>query len=184
MLTTSLKRLFNLGSWVYETKQFHALMNHFGKNYLTIDDAPISFELITRITDIEFAIDCTSSRPDQHKVWRSFSVWCCQPFISFITVPSCLDALKVAEDFVNGLATTDRLSAAHEKAYLDRFGTGASVTSLEDLANSLSCHSCNPNFEQSINECFNGYALGMGRLGMSISRAEELQSNKFLELVC
>jgi hypothetical protein len=89
----------------------------------------------------------------------------------------------VAERYLEGDASQQELIEAYEEAAVEKFGVEAWSLSLEDCANSLSCSAANPNIERSISDCFNGYALGMNRLGMTIKRAEELQLQKFLELV-
>jgi hypothetical protein len=183
MLFTSLQRLFECGSWIHDTKDFHFLMKHFGKDYLTLDDEPLSFAVLLKLTSLEFAIDCTSSRPDLHRIWREFSIWCCQPFVPYITAPACISSLKVAEKFTAGVASVQQLVDAYQEAVAGKFDERALGLSLEDCANSLSCEAANPNIEQSIHNCFNCYALGMRRLGMTIKRAEELQLQKFRDLL-
>ena len=101
MLTTSLQRLFDCGSWIYQTKHFDLLMKHFGTTWQTMDDSEISFIDILELTDFEYAIDSTSSRLDLHKTWRVFSVWCCEPLAYYITLPSCKIALDSAKKFIN-----------------------------------------------------------------------------------
>lgn len=180
---TSLQRLFECGSWIHATKDFRFLMEHFGKDCLTLDDEPLSFDVLITLTSLEFAIDCTSSRPDLHQIWRKFSIWCCQPFVPYVTAPSCVRSLKVAEQYSVGSASVQQLADAYQEAVAGRFEEGVWGLSLEDCANSLSCEAANPNIEQSIHNCFNCYALGMSRLGMTIERAEKLQLEKFIDLV-
>jgi hypothetical protein len=183
MLFTSLQRLFQCGSWIYDTEEFHFLMKHCGKDYLTIDDKPLSYESILTLTNLEFTIGCTSSRPDLHKTWRAFSVWCCQPFVSYITVPSCAESFKVAQRYTRKRASKDRLKEAHDKAYSAKIRVNVPPQGIQDLANTLCCEAANPNFEESIRTCFYGYILGMDQLGMSIKRVNTLQRNEFLRLV-
>jgi hypothetical protein len=183
MLTTSLQKLFNCGSWIHDTEHFQNLMRHLGKSSLTLDEEAIDFSELVKITSIEFAIDCTSSRSDLHKTWREFSLWCCQPFLNYVTVKSCLDAVAVAERFQVGLATLEELTDAHQQAFTERLNSHNADFGVEYFANQLACDASNPNIEQSISECFNAYALAMDKLGIPFEKAEQLQKAKFLDLV-
>lgn len=158
-------------------------MKHHGKSYLTLDEEAIDFSEVVRLTSLEFAIDCTSSRSDLHRTWREFSLWCCQPFLIHITVKSCIEAVAIAEKFQANLATLEELTAAYQKAFTERLNSHDATFGVEYFANQLACDASNPNIEQSISECFNAYALGMNKLGVPFQKAEELQRAKFLDLV-
>jgi hypothetical protein len=114
MLSTSLQRLFDCGSWIYQTKNFDLLMKHFGATWQTMDDSEISFNHILELTDFEYAIDCTSSRLDLHKTWREFAVWCCEPLAYYITLPSCDVAFTSANKFIKDEISLEELTRSEE----------------------------------------------------------------------
>jgi hypothetical protein len=183
MLTTSLQRLFECGSWVYQTKQFDLLMKHFGATWKTIDDSEISFSDILELTDLEYVIDCTSSRIDLHKTWREFSVWCCEPLAYYITLPSCKIALDSANKFINDEISIDELSYIFQLAYDDQSNDISDHLSLSYCANRIAMDSANPQIDTCITNCFNTSALGMDRLGLQIKSFESMQRAKFIALV-
>ena len=183
MLTTSLQKLFNCGSWIHATEYFQNLINHHGKSYLTLDEEPIDFTELLKLTSLEFAIDCTSSRSDLHKTWREFSLWCYQPFINYVTFKSCINAVSVAESFQVDLVTLEELAVAYQQAFTERLSSNDTTFGVDYYANILACGASNPNIEQSISNCFNAYALAMDKLGVPFEKAEQLQKAKFLDLV-
>ena len=183
MLTTSLQRLFECGSWIYQTKHFDLLMKHFGATWQTIEDFELSFIDILELTDFEYAIDCTSSRLDLHKTWREFSVWCCEPLAYYITLPSCKISLDSANKFINDEITINELSYIFQLAYDDQSNDISDHLSLSYCANRIAMDSANPQIDTCITNCFNTSALGMDRLGLSIKSFESMQRSKFISLV-
>ena len=183
MLTTSLQRLFECGSWVHQSKHFDVLMKHYGKTWETMDESEISFIDILELTDFEFAIDCTYSRLDLHKVWREFAIWCCEPLAYYITLPSCKIALDSASKFIKDEISIDELSTNFRIAYDDQSDDISDHLSLSYCANRIAMDSANPYIDTCITNCFNTSALGMDRLGLPIKFFESKQKAKFVELI-
>lgn len=183
MLTTSLQRLFECGSWVYQTKHFDLLMKHFGATWQTIDDSEIAFIDILELTNFEYAIDCTSSRLDLHKTWREFAVWCCEPLSYYITLQSCDVALTSAKKFIDNEISLEELTKIFQIAYDDQSYDCSDHLSLSYCANRIAMDSANPQIDTCITNCFNTSALGMDRLGLPIKSFESKQRAKFISLV-
>lgn len=183
MLTTSLQRLFDCGSWIYQTKHFDSLMKHYGKSWQTMDDNEMSFIDILELTDLEYAIDCTSSRLDLHKTWREYAVWCCDPLAYYITLPSANSALTSAKKFIEDEISLEELSRIFQSAYDDQSCDSSNLLSLSYCANRIAIDSANPQIDTCISNCFNTSALGMDRLGLSIKSFESKQRAKFISLV-
>ena len=183
MLTTSLQRLFECGSWIYQTKQFDLLMRHFGATWQTMDDSEISFIDILELTDLEYVIDCTSSRLDLHKTWREYAVWCCEPLAYYITLPSANTALTSAKKFIEDEISLEDLSRIFQSAYDDQSCDSSDHLSLSYCANRIAVDSANPQIDTCVTNCFNTSALGMDRLGLSIKSFESKQRAKFISLV-
>ena len=183
MLTTSLQRLFECGSWIYQTKHFDLLMKHFGATWQTIEDFELSFIDILELTDFEYAIDCTSSRLDLHKTWREFSVWCCEPLAYYITLQSANIAFTSAKKFIQDEISLEELTMIFQVAYDDQSNDYSDHLSLSFCANRIAMESANPQIDTCIKNCFNTSALGMDRLGLQIKSFESMQRSKFIALV-
>ena len=183
MLTTSLQRLFECGSWIHQSKHFDVLMKHYGKNWETMDESDVSFIDILELTDLEFAIDCTSSRQDLHRTWREFAVWCCEPLAYYITLSSSKIALDSASKFINDEISFDELSTNFRIAYDDQSTDISDHLSLSYCANRVAMDSANPKIDTCVANCFNTSALGMDRLGLPIKLFESKQKIKFISLV-
>ena len=183
MLTTSLQRLFNCGSWIHSTDHFQNLMTYFGKSYQTIDETPLPFSEILRLTNIEFAIDCSYSREDVHKIWREFSLWSCDQVYCYITLNSCKQSVATAINYQNDCATLEELRKFYDLAFTEHLHHHDTFLSLSYLSNDMGVHVANPVIHQSIESCFNTYVLAMDILGQSFEISEKKQVNKFLELV-
>jgi hypothetical protein len=185
MLTTDLQRLFECGSWVHDTVEFNQILEACNKSYSSLDETPISFLEILRLTNISFAIDSTASRPDLELIWRRFAIWCAEPFAIYVSDRSCLDALEATKEYVkknklHSVALTD----VHNAAFSSYSKSEAvDFNSAHYIANRIMAHVSNPSFSQSVEECFNMYALGMSFIGQDICESEKLQTMKFIELV-
>lgn len=181
MLTTSLQRLFDSGNF-HGTKNFNLLMKHYGKTYQSIDDSPIHFSELIELFDLEYAIDCTYSRLDLHKLWREFAVWCCEPLSCYITIPSCSVALNSAKKFINDEISFDELTEVYKTAYEDQINDISDHLSLSHCANRIAMDAAHPHIDTCITNCFNTSALGLNRLGLPIEFFEAKQKDKFLSL--
>ena len=183
MLTTSLQRLFDCGSWIYQTKHFDLLMKHFGTTWQTMDDSEISFIDILELTDFEYAIDCTSSRLDLHKTWREFSVWCCEPLAFYITLSSANITLTSAKKFINDEISIEELTKIFKVASNDRSDDCSYPQGLSDCANSIAIDSANPNIDTCITNCFFTSHLGLITIGLLTKSFESKQRAKFISLI-
>ena len=182
MLTTSLQRLFDSGNF-HGMKNFDLLMKHYGKTYHSIDDSPIHFSELIELIDLEYAIDCTYSRLDLHKIWREFAVWCCEPLACYITIPTCHVALFSAKKFINDEISLEELTEIYETAYEDQTNDISDHLTLSYCANRIAMDAAHPHIDTCITNCYNTSALGLNRLGLSFEFIKVKQRDKFLSLV-
>jgi len=179
MITTSLQRLFECGSWIHQTESFEILMKLQSKDYLSIDDNPITFEHILRNTSLAFAIDCATSCPNYHTKWRSFSTWCCEDLKQYVTLPECLTSLTAAKNYINGTESHERLKEIYEIAY-SRHVVEPHKYDTHYYANRAACNAANPDYHTSMYECYCSQSLGLSFLGINDGEIEKRQKEQFL----
>jgi len=80
------------------------------------DDEPLAFEVILESNGLSDALWCTRSAPEYDREWRLFAVWCARQVQHFNPAKEVGTAIKVAEDYANGRATTSQLDAARDAA--------------------------------------------------------------------
>ena len=183
MIKTSLLRLSKCGSWICNTQHFHLLMKHFDTTWETIDESEISFIDILELTDLEFALDCTSSRPDLHKTWREFAVWCCDPIAFYITLPSAQIAFTSAKKYINDEISLEELTKFFKIAFYDKHNDCSYSQGLADCANSVAIDSANPDIDTCVTDCFRTAHLGMISIGLLTKSFESKQRAKFISLI-
>jgi len=182
MITTSLKKIFECGSWLHDTPEFTTLMKAYGKTYQTIDDNPIPFSDIERLTNLTYSIDCTSSRSDCEKIWRSFALWCASQLQAYINEASCQESITTAAKYLANQASFQEICEIFEKSSRAAIRSEP-YRSVHYYANQLASHVSNPTVDHCISDSFNTYALGMFELGQEINDSEILQRVKFLQLI-
>jgi hypothetical protein len=73
---------------------------------------------------------CYPSRPNLAPNWRRFAVWCAKQVKYLMTDQRSLNALDVAERYVNGAATDDELCAAHGAATAAEYKADTAVVAV------------------------------------------------------
>ena len=111
MLHTTLNKIRRhspcLSGWV-------KLLTHLGKT--SADDEPLPFSVILKSNGLDDALRCCRAAPEYNREWRLFAVWCATQVKHLMTDERSLNALVVAENFANGLATQEELDAASDAA--------------------------------------------------------------------
>jgi len=93
---------------------WYELLKHLNKT--KSDDEPLAFEVILESNGLSDALWCTRSAPEYDREWRLFAVWCARQVQHFNPAKEVGTAIKVAEDYANGRATTSQLDAARDAA--------------------------------------------------------------------
>ena len=101
------------------------LLKHLGKT--VGDDDPLSMELILDVLGIQDAIWCTRAFPEHHKTWALFIITGVKDSSQLMTDPRSIEALTIAEQFLNGEATKNQLEAAVDDAADAAFAVNAAA---------------------------------------------------------
>ena len=86
------------------------LLNYLGKT--KADDEPLSLLTILDSNGLRDALWCLRAVEGYDREIRLYAVWCARQVQHLLTDKRSLDALDVAERYVNGQATEDELTAA------------------------------------------------------------------------
>jgi hypothetical protein len=78
------------------------------------NDKPISYAEIAEVHGLSDALWCCRVEPKYERVWRQFVVWCARQIQHLIKDPHCIEAISVAERYLNGEASDADLSKAEE----------------------------------------------------------------------
>lgn len=184
MIITSLQRIFDAGSWVFDREEFRLLMKHEGKDFMTIDHTPLAYKTIVEVTTLEYALDCTVSSPEHERLWRGYALWCAQPVFSFIGNDHKLEALEVFSLYMNEKSSKDELEEIHSKVVSSNLRYEWTVDNQpQRAANQALASLVNPDFNSSITETWMARGLFEISLNSNTDEAERMMTIKFLELV-
>jgi hypothetical protein len=78
------------------------------------NDKPISFAEIAEVHGLSDALWCCRVEPKYEREWRQFVVWCARQIQHLIKDPYCIEAVNVAERYLNGETSDADLSKAEE----------------------------------------------------------------------
>ena len=179
MISTSLDKLFNCGSYIHGTKEYKIIMEYYGKDYNSMDNDDITFHKILELTDLEYAINCTNSRPDLHLIWREYALWCTSLIENHISEKVFLNSFYSAKLFVQGIIDSEQLEAAYQKAY--KFMRSYS-SDLEWAANSCAMNVSHKHFDTAIYNCFLNSGFALLKFGLEEKELDDIQFKKFLEI--
>jgi hypothetical protein len=95
-------------------------------NKETADDEPLPFRVILESNGLDDALWCTRTTSKYAKGWRLYSIRCARRVQHLMTDNRSINAIDIAESYVNGKATADAVAAAREGA-LEALREGARV---------------------------------------------------------
>lgn len=108
------------------TEGWEKLLRHLGKK--KADNEPLGIATILDSNGLDDALWCLRAVKGHDREIRLFSVWCARQVQHLMADQRSIDALQVAEEFANGLATDcqlDAAKAAARAAALDAAGASA-----------------------------------------------------------
>ena len=85
-------------------------------NKTKADDEPLTFLHILESNSLDDCIWSMRSTPEYSREWRLFAVWCARQVEHLTTDERSINAINVAENHANGLATDEDLDAARAAA--------------------------------------------------------------------
>jgi hypothetical protein len=183
MITLNLKKLLDTGCHIYYQNHFNTLMSHMGKTWETIDNTEISLLDIVRLTDIEFGIDCMEATPEHHKMWRQFGLWCIQPVVFLISIPSCREAYETSIKFINDEVSIEVLKEKHYKAACEQNIYSEGNYYVHFSSDEMALNFSEPYFFDCAYKCYNHYPQAMNPLGISFDYAQKKINKKFIEII-
>ena len=188
MIYTSLEKMLSYGSYLHATPEFKKLMDFCGKDYLTLDcsgsnETSISFKQIADLTDLEFALQCVSTRMDLHKLWRSYAIWCASLLKEHITLDECKVALVAAEEFQQDIICEAQLAEIHNIAGSANAHSNIKIFSVEGSANYACVEASMPNVDGCILSAYQSCRIGLDGLKVHSSEIDRMLLDKFNELV-
>jgi hypothetical protein len=188
MIYTSLEKMLSYGSYLHATPEFNKLMDFCGKDYLTLDysgtnETNLSFKQIADLTDLEYALQCVSTRLDLHKLWRSYAIWCASLLKDHVTLDECKVALAAAEEFQQDIISEAQLAEIHNIAWSANVHSNISCLSVEGSANYACVNASMPNVDGCIISAYQSCRIGLDGLKVNSSEIDRMLLDKFTELV-
>ena len=102
------------GLEIGSTSGYQLLSKTLGKDYG--DDTPITVAQIIESNGLDDALWCLRTMPEHNNLWRHFAVDCSERVSHLLTDERSKNALTVARQHANGLATDEQLAAARAAA--------------------------------------------------------------------
>lgn len=111
-LTTSLKNIYDKGNpslelWGKYVKRLDKSLNVVNAQH---DTKPILYAQICDAMDLEYALWATQAEPQYNNTWRRFYIWYSREETCLL--PTTVNALNIAEEYIDGNATDQELIAA------------------------------------------------------------------------
>jgi hypothetical protein len=122
MITTTLNRIRKCDPCA---TGWSKLLEGLGKT--KADDEPLTYADILRINGLEDALWACQAEPQHDKEWRLFAVWCARQVQHLMTDSRSINAIDVAENYANGMATDAASAAAWKAAGSDRLRPAAAA---------------------------------------------------------
>lgn len=185
MHSTSLQRIFDAGSWLWQTPEFKILMDAFNKDYqkFDIDDEEISFKQILNLTNFDYAIDCTSTREDLHMVWRAYALKCAILLQEYITEAECKNSFVAASLYLENKITKEQLKAAYDKAFVANLHHGFNFNDVEYAANAAATTVANPDLDSCVKDTHMSTGLGLLHLNIESVQVDRILLDIFIEIL-
>jgi hypothetical protein len=163
-------------------------MDFCGKDYLTLDNSGsnetnLTFKKIADLTDLEYALECVSTRMDLHKLWRSYAIWCTSLLKDHVTLDECNVALAAAEEFQQDIISEAQLADIHNIAGIANAHSNISCLSVQGSANYACVEASMPNVDGCVLNAYKSCRIGLDGLKVHSSEIDRILLDKFTELV-
>ena len=86
------------------------------KGKTSADDEEFPLTDVLDSNGLDDTLWCLQCLPERSRMWRLHAVWCARQVAHLMTDDRSLNALRVAENHANGLATDEELAAAWDAA--------------------------------------------------------------------
>jgi hypothetical protein len=189
MISTSLHALCITGDHTRVRDEFKVLMKELNATYDTIDESPLEFLTILRLTNLEYAIDCCTAAPQHAVAWRNYAIGCANRVKKHVTLEECHASLMAAERFSRGEIDDETLRQFYEAARTAWFSKGSyGVNSLIDtdrlleieyLSNQAACEVANPDISWGIAEVNRATGYVLEAIGMDVNTVNETLTREF-----
>ena len=183
MIHVTLEQLYNTGYHIYYGDNFNTLMSHMGKTWKTIDNTEISLIDIIKLTDVNFGLDCMEATLEHHKIWRKFGLWCIEPIVFLISIPSCLEAYKTSVKFINDEVSINDLKEKQHLAACDLNTYSDGNYNVNFSSDEMAVNFSEPFFYDCAYKCFMHYPQAMEIIGIDFDYSKNKVKNKFLEII-
>jgi hypothetical protein len=189
MISTSLHALCITGDHTRVRDEFKVLMKELNATYDTIDESPLEFLTILRLTNLEYAIDCCTAAPQHATAWRSYAIQCANRVRNYITLEECRVSLEAAERFSRGEIQADELRQYYQAArsawfMKDSTGVFSPIDTerqleIEYFANQAACEVADPDIFWGIAEVHKATGCVLEATGMDASKVNEALTREF-----
>ena len=193
MISTSLNALFIFGDHTRVRDEFQILMKELKATYDSIDETPLEFLTILRLTNLQYAIDCCTAAPQHAIAWRRYAIGCANKVKKHVTLEACHASLVAAERFSRGEIDDETLREIYEAARTAWFMKGSDgvfspidtgrLLEIEYFANQAACEVANPDISWSVEEVHKATAYVLEAIGMDLSAVNEIQTREFSEVL-
>jgi hypothetical protein len=189
MISTSLYALFITGDHTRVRDEFQLLMKGLNASYESIDESPLEFLTILRLTNLEYAIDCCTAAPQHAVAWRNYAIGCANRIKKHVTLEACHASLMAAERFSRGEIDAETLRQFYETARTAWFSKGSDgvlspidtdlLLEIEYFSNQAACEVANPDISWGIAEVHKATGYVLEATGMDASTVNEIQTREF-----
>ena len=193
MISTSLYALFITGDHTRVRDEFKVLMKELNATYDTIDESPLEFLTILRLTNLQYAVDCCTVAPQHAIAWRNYAIRCADMVRKHVTLDECLASLEAAERFSRGEIDEEALREFYEAARTAWFMKGSygvhspidteRLLEIEYFSNQAACQVANPDISWAIDEVHKATSYVLEATGMDLSAVNELQTREFSKVL-
>jgi hypothetical protein len=193
MISTSLYALLISGNHTRERDEFQILMKELKATYDSIDETPLDFLTILRLTNLQYAIDCCTAAPQHAIAWRRYAIRCANMVKKHVTLEACHASLVAAERFSRGEIDDAKLREFYEAAQTAWILKGMNgalslidsdrLREIEYFSNQAACEVANPNISWAIDEVHKATGYVLEATGMDVSTVNEMQTREFSEVL-
>jgi hypothetical protein len=189
MISTSLYALLISGNHTRERDEFQILMKGLNTTYDSIDETPLEFLTILRLTNLQYAIDCCTAAPQHAIAWRNYAIRCANMVKKHVTLEACHASLMAAERFSRGEIDDETLRQFYESARTAWFTKGSGgvfspidterLLEIEYFSNQAACEVANPDISWAVEEVNKATGYVLEATGMDVSTVNEIQTREF-----
>lgn len=189
MIATSLHALFISGDHTRVRDEFQELMKGLNATYESIDETPLEFLTILRLTNLQYAIDCCTAAPQHAAAWRRYAIGCALKVKKHVTLEACHAALLAAEQFSRGEINEETLREVYEAARTAYFIKGWDgvfspidtdrLLEIECFANEAAYKVADPDIAWGVEEVHKATSIVLEATGMDVGTINEIQTREF-----